>query len=447
MADNWLKNNPTSSWDRDGLVDLWKGKYQDLSAIPGMMNQYAHEFANGIVPSNFQYNPNSLYGDARTGAVAQTPLYPGATATPVSATVSNTVNQPDSNYLNDSNWVGKVFPGAQWNNASRTITVGDGRVLREGTDFVIKNNRAYVLPGVSANVTPNLPPNLIPNPVPAPVDTGKRDQDLFETTNRYIQAALDARKEFADYPAYTPPAREEFRFITPPPSITSTGDDIHIPTLAALKQWDEKQDAIQDQYSKKYETDYDRNKDLYDASLELIKLGKADQEKREEIAREAAISQQEREIAAEKEKWNRAWTMLEAGVPNAEVYALLGIVPGTKTLTQILKEKQMDLDEKEHALDVAKAARSGGTGGSRGTGGSGGGTVYVPPNPFQDTGGGEKGATIRGYKVTRLDEYISTQRARLKTPEAVAEYVKNTKLLNSDFKQAVLTRLNHHLAS
>lgn len=165
--------------------------------------------------------------------------------------------------------------------------------------------------------------------------------------------------------------------------------------------------------------------------------------RQEENAREAAQYQAEMALKQEQEKYNRAWAMLEAGVPNEAVYAILGITPGTKTLNQIFKEKEMELAEKEYALSAAKAARGRGSG-SGSTGGSGSSQVS---NPFQNTGDGQKSDTIRGYKISRLDEYINTQRTRLKTPEKVMEYVTNTKLLNPDFKQAVLFRLNYHLAS
>jgi hypothetical protein len=437
IADMWLQNNPGSFWDRDSLVELWQGKYQDISAIPNMMNQYAHEFANGIVPSNFQYNPNSLYGDARTGAVAQAPLYPGAT--PVSATASNTVNQPDSNYLNDSNWVGNVFPGAQWNDTSRTISVPGGGVLQEGVDFVIgQDNRAYVLPSINANITPNLTPALTTTPTTATAPTG-----VPNTGNEWHNLWKDMQNQYAEaMPAFNPPAREDFRFLTPPQSISSSGDDVHTPTLAARQQWENEQNALQDQYAKQYGVNYQRAQDIYNTQLDWLKTGMLEQQRQEQVAAEAAKYQTEQEIERERVKYNRAWAMFEAGVPNEAVYAILGITPGTKTLNQILKEKEMELAEREYALSATKAAKGSGSGSTGGSGGS-----QSPNNPFNNPGGGQQGDTIRGFKITRLDEYISTQRARLKTPEAVAEYVKNTKLLNSDFKQAVLTRLNHHLAS
>ncbi|HBQ26321.1 MAG TPA: hypothetical protein DD791_08005, partial [Syntrophomonas sp.] len=310
---------------------------------------------------------------------------------------------------------------------------------QEGVDFVIgQDNRAYVLPSINANITPNLTPALTTTPTTATAPTG-----VPNTGNEWHNLWKDMQNQYAEaMPAFNPPAREDFRFLTPPQSISSSGDDVHTPTLAARQQWENEQNALQDQYAKQYGVNYQRAQDIYNTQLDWLKTGMLEQQRQEQVAAEAAKYQTEQEIERERVKYNRAWAMFEAGVPNEAVYAILGITPGTKTLNQILKEKEMELAEREYALSATKAAKGSGSGSTGGSGGS-----QSPNNPFNNPGGGQQGDTIRGFKITRLDEYISTQRARLKTPEAVAEYVKNTKLLNSDFKQAVLTRLNHHLAS
>ncbi len=103
--------------------------------------------------------------------------------------------------------------------------------------------------------------------------------------------------------------------------------------------------------------------------------------------------------------------------------------------------------EIENALALTKATGRGGSG--SGSGGSSSSQVNNPiNNPFQNPGSsGQKGDTLHGYAVARIDEYISTQRARLKTPEKVMDYVMNTRLLNPNFKQAVLARLNSLVTS
>lgn len=429
MADNWLKNNPNSSWDRDGLVDLWKGKYQDISAIPNMMNQYAHEFANGIVPSNFQYNPNSLYGDARTGAVAQSPLYPGAT--PVSATVSNTVTQPDSNYLNDSNWVGNVFPGAQWNDTSRTISVPGGGVLQEGVDFVIgQDNRAYVLPSINANITPNLTPALTTTPTTATAPTG-----VPNTGNEWHNLWGNIQNQYAEaMPAFNPPAREDFRFLTPPQSISSSGDDVHTPTLAARQQWENEQNAIQDQYAKQYGVNYQRAQDIYNTQLDWIKTGMLEQQRQEQVAAEAARYQAEMALKLEQEKYNRAMDMWNAGVATPEIYRTLGIPEGSKPFDQFMSEQKMKLAEMEYALSVSKAASRGSGGGGGGGGGSSSGSADFPY--YLDTQG-ERANVMTGSLMERADaQYQLNKQRGGSAGDYPLYYSLNTLLNNSDWRKA-----------
>ena len=443
---NWI--SPTH---QDGNTVVYRGyanepelgRYARGVSSPYDMD-YSWERTGGyddLRAGTFQFNPE---GAAAAAARDITTRLPSPAVTTLPDYALNPSQQNKGSYLDSPDWVGNVFPGAQWNDTSRTISVPGGGVLQEGVDFVIgQDNRAYVLPSINANITPNLTPALTTTPTTATAPTG-----VPNTGNEWHNLWKDMQNQYAEaMPAFNPPAREDFRFLTPPQSISSSGDDVHTPTLAARQQWENEQNAIQDQYSKQYGVNYQRAQDIYNTQLDWLKTGMLEQQRQEQVAAEAARYQAETALKLEQEKYNRAVDMWQSGVGTDEIYRTLGIPAGAKPIEQTMSEWKMDLAEKEYALSASKAAKSGGGGGSRGTGGSGGGTVYVPPNPFQDTGGGEKGATIRGYKVTRLDEYISTQRARLKTPEAVAEYVKNTKLLNSDFKQAVLTRLNHHLAS
>lgn len=278
------------------------------------------------------------------------------------------VNNASNAHLQSSDWVGNVYPGARWDPASRSIVTGDGRVLREGVDFAIgSDDRAYVLPGAGARTV------LAPG-VTVPVGNSSVAQDVYNTTNEWLNAWKDMQNQFAGaMPPFNPPARESFRFTTPPPSITSGGGDIHIPTLAAKQQWEAEQDAVQNQYAQKYGANYNRAQDIYNTQLDWLKAGMTDTMRQEEIAREAARYQAEVALEREKDKYNRALAMWQSGVGTDEIYRTLGIPEGTRPFEQVMAEWEMELTEREFALDAAKAARSGGSGGSGSGGGSGGG--------------------------------------------------------------------------
>ncbi len=391
MADNWLATNPNSLWDRDSLVNLWQGQYQDLSAIPNMMNQYAHEFANGIVPSNFQYNPNSLYGDARTGA---TPLYPGATtagataATATTTPITPTPAQQAGDYASNPNWVGNIYDNVQWN-PDRTITAGDGRVLREGIDFYINpnDNRAYVLTGVRGDMASSLTPTLATTLTTTPTATG-----LPDVGNEWHNAWREERDRYIDaIPAYNPPTREEFRFLTPPSAISSSGDDIHTPTLAARQQWENEQNALQDQYAKQYGVNYQRAQDIYNTQLDWIKTGMLEQQRQEQVAAEAARYQAEMALKQEQDKYNRSLDLWTSGVGTDEIYRTLGIPAGSKPFEQTMNEWKMKLAEMEYALDVSKAA-------SKGSGGGGGGLYSATLNDMLSGQSRHRQALVSGEK-------------------------------------------------
>lgn len=51
------------------------------------------------------------------------------------------------------------------------------------------------------------------------------------------------------------------------------------------------------------------------------------------------------------------------------------------------------------------------------------------------------------YPDERLDTYINSLRARLKTPDAVTTYLQNTNTLAPSFKKAVQDRLSYHITN
>lgn len=281
------------------------------------------------------------------------------------------VNNASNAHLQSSDWVGNAYPGARWDPASRSIVTGDGRALREGVDFAIgSDDRAYVLPGAGARTV------LAPG-VTVPAGNASAARDVYNTSNEWLGAWKDMQNQYANaMPPFNPPERESFRFTTPPPSITSGGGDIHIPTLAAKQQWEAEQDAVQNQYAQKYGANYNRAQDIYGTQLDLLKAGMTDTMRQEEIAREAARYQAEVALEREKDKYNRALAMWQSGVGTDEIYRTLGIPAGTRPFEQLMAEWKMELTEREFAMDAAKAARSGGGGSHGGGSSSGGGNIY-----------------------------------------------------------------------
>jgi len=372
MADNWLKNNPGSLWDKGGLTELWQGQYRDLSAMPGMMNQYANEFAYGTKPGAFQYDPNSLYGNAYTASAAHTPLYPGAEK----AVAANPYNNPsnkepwelalegfktnrDAGYL-EIDRAGQVY--------NQKMAAGDYEGAQAAHHWA---NQIRDAMGVGANydrATGALlqqPQTTYGDPYVDLLNGQKvindRNQNVYNTTLEWLNTWKEEQKKLANaLPTYSPPAREEFRFTTPPVNISSSRDDIHVPTLAARQQWDNEQSALQDQYAKQYGVNYQRAQDIYNTQLDWLKAGMNESMRQEEAAREAARYQAEQAVKEEETKYNRAWELWLAGAPNEEVYSILGIPPGTKPIEQILAEKDADIKAYKASISGSKGSSGGG---------------------------------------------------------------------------------------
>jgi hypothetical protein len=462
---NWI--SPTQRTDQDGNTVVYRGyanepglgAYAKGTQTPQDMN-YSWERTGGyddLRAGTFQFNPEGAAAAAArditmplfpgdTGSYAKNPDWvgnkfgnvqwnPDRTITADGKTLREGVDftikdnraymLPNSYALNPD-WVGNVFPGAQWNEASRTINVGDGRVLREGTDFVIKDNRAYVLPGVSANTTPNLTPAPTTTTAPTGVpNTGNEWHNLWRDMQNQYAGAM---------PAFNPPAREDFRFTGPVFNISSSGDDVHIPTLAAKRQWEEQQNAIQDQYAKQYGVNYQRAQDIYNTQLDWLKAGMLEQQRQEEIAREAARYQAETALKLEQEKYNRAMDMWNAGVATPEIYRTLGIPEGSKPFDQFMSEQKMKLAEMEYALSVSKAASRGSGGGGGGGGGSSSGSADFPY--YLDTQG-ERANVMTGSLMERADaQYQLNKQRGGSAGDYPLYYTLNTLFNNSDWRKA-----------
>ena len=334
IADNWLQDNPDSFWDQQGLVDLWKSKYSDIGTIPGLMNKYSNEFAGGAAPSLQPLAPITPLGTS-AGAVI------GA-AVPVSAS---------------GNVLGTI---ADYQKAWQDAYARGDKAGMDAAHAAAEATRASMGYSGGADGSQYLPLTPADNLYTEAnaLLAKKNPDDLFQTNNQYLQAYLDSQKAFSDYPAYEPPEREEFEFAAPPVSITSSGDDVHIPTLAAKQQWEAQQNAIQDRALQQYGVDYDRNKNIYTTQADLLKLAMAEQQRQEAAAADAVRWQAEQAIKDEETKYNRAWNLWVAGAPTEEVYATLGIPPGTKPIEQILAEKDAAL--KEYKASISGSRSSGG---------------------------------------------------------------------------------------
>ena len=57
LAENWLKENPGSDWDKQSLVDLWKSKYGDVSGVSNAISRYADK--ENIILGNQPISPNA----------------------------------------------------------------------------------------------------------------------------------------------------------------------------------------------------------------------------------------------------------------------------------------------------------------------------------------------------------------------------------------------------
>jgi hypothetical protein len=266
-------------------------------------------------------------------------------------------------------------------------------------------------------------PNLYTDVLNGQEAINDRNQNVYNTTMEWLNTWKDQQEKLADaLPTYNPPEREEFRFTTPPVNISSSGDDIHIPTLAARQQWENEQNAIQDRYAQQYGVNYNRAQDVYNTQLDWLKAGMAETQRQEDATREAARYQEEQAIAQEEQRWNRAWAMLEAGVPTAEVYATLGVEPGTKTFEQIMSEKAAELNARKVALS--------------GSSGGGGGSSQDPPY-YLDTQG-ERANVMTGGLLERADAQYELNRQRGGNAEQYPlYYTLNTLFNNSDWRKAI----------
>ena len=251
-----------------------------------------------------------------------------------------------------------------------------------------------------------------------------RNQNIYDTTMEWLNTWKEEQEKLANaLPTYSPPEREEFRFTTPPINISSSGDDVHVPTIAARQQWENEQNAIQDRYAQQYGVNYNRAQDVYNTQLDWLKAGMAETQRQEDATREAARYQEEQAIAQEEQRWNRAWAMLEAGVPTAEVYATLGVEPGTKTFEQIMSEKAAELNARKVAL-------------SGSSGGGGGGSSQDPPY-YLDTQG-ERANVMTGGLLERADAQYELNRQRGGNAEQYPlYYTLNTLFNNSDWRKAI----------
>jgi hypothetical protein len=267
-------------------------------------------------------------------------------------------------------------------------------------------------------------PNLYTDVLSGQNVINDRNQNIYDTTMEWLNTWKEEQEKLADaLPTYNPPEREEFRFTTPPVNISSSGDDIHIPTLAARQQWENEQNAIQDRYAQQYGVNYNRAQDVYNTQLDWLKAGMAETQRQEDATREAARYQEEQAIAQEEQRWNRAWAMLEAGVPTAEVYATLGVEPGTKTFEQIMSEKAAELNARKVAL-------------SGSSGGGGGGSSQDPPY-YLDTQG-ERANVMTGGLLERADAQYELNRQRGGNAEQYPlYYTLNTLFNNSDWRKAI----------
>jgi hypothetical protein len=267
-------------------------------------------------------------------------------------------------------------------------------------------------------------PNLYTDVLNGQEAINDRNQNVYSTTMEWLNTWKDQQEKLADaLPTYNPPEREEFRFTTPPVNISSSGDDIHIPTLAARQQWENEQNAIQDRYAQQYGVNYNRAQDVYNTQLDWLKAGMAETQRQEDATREAARYQEEQAIAQEEQRWNRAWAMLEAGVPTAEVYATLGVEPGTKTFEQIMAEKAAELDARKVAL-----SRSGGGGGGSG----------YSDSPYYTETQGERANVMTGGLLERADAQYELNRQREgNAGNYPLYYTLNTLFNNSDWRKAI----------
>jgi hypothetical protein len=149
----------------------------------------------------------------------------------------------------------------------------------------------------------------------------------------------------------------------------------------------------------------------------------AETQRQEDATREAARYQEEQAIAQEEQRWNRAWAMLEAGVPTAEVYATLGVEPGTKTFEQIMAEKAAELDARKVAL-----SRSGGGGGGSG----------YSDSPYYTETQGERANVMTGGLLERADAQYELNRQREgNAGNYPLYYTLNTLFNNSDWRKAI----------
>ena len=80
-------------------------------------------------------------------------------------------------------------------------------------------------------------PNLYTDVLNGQEAINDRNQNVYSTTMEWLNTWKDQQEKLANaLPTYSPPEREEFRFTTPPINISSSGDDVHVPTIAARQQ-------------------------------------------------------------------------------------------------------------------------------------------------------------------------------------------------------------------
>jgi len=162
----------------------------------------------------------------------------------------------------------------------------------------------------------------------------------------------------------------------------------------------------------------------------------AEQQRQEEIAREAARYQAETALKLEQEKYNRAMDMWSAGVATPEIYRTLGIPEGSKPFEQTMNEWKMKLAEKEYALSVSKAA-SRGSGGGGGGGGGGGSSSGSADFPYYLDTQGERANVMTGSLMERADaQYQLNKQRGGSAGDYPLYYTLNTLLNNTDWRKA-----------
>ena len=264
-------------------------------------------------------------------------------------------------------------------------------------------------------------PNLYTDVLNGQDAINDRNQNVYNTTMEWLNTWKEEQEKLANaLPTYSPPEREEFRFTTPPINISSSGDDIHIPTIAARQQWENEQNAIQDRYAQQYGVNYNRAQDVYNTQLDWLKAGMSETQRQEDAVREAERYQEEQAIAQEQEKYNRYWEMVKAGVASEEAYAYLGITPGTKTWQQIESERQADL--------AALKATLGGSGGGGSSSGSG----------YYDNTQGERQNIMTGTLLELADnQYKLNLQSGGNAGQYPLYYALNTLLFNSGWAKDI----------